>query len=292
MSNHPVRPPLGAHRPTVGGLHTAWASADEIGAEVMQILTSSPQQWAARRLDEAALAAWSVARADAVCRRVVAHSAYLLNLASPKPETHERSVAAFTAELQRCQALGLEGVVLHPGAHTGDGEEAGLERIAASLRAIYDAHPELTVPTLLESTAGSGTHLGYRLEHLAWLLAAIDRPGRIAVCLDTCHLHAAGYDQGSPAAVQAFIDEFDAVVGLEYLALVHLNDSKTAVGSRVDRHERIGDGHLGRASFATWLRDERLRQVPMAVETPGLENHGEELVLLRALAAGEEVDDG
>ncbi len=279
---------LGAHRATTGGLHQALLSADAIGAQVVQVFTSSPMQWQPRPLDPAALALWHETRAEASVELAVAHDSYLINLAATDEAVHAKSRHAFAEELRRCQALGIPYLVTHPGAHTGAGEEAGLRLFAQTLRALYDAQPELETITLLETTAGQGSCLGYTFEQIADLLAQIDLPERLAVCLDTCHVFAAGYDVRTADGVAAMLDAFDRVIGLDRLRVIHLNDSKNPLGSRVDRHERIGRGTIGDACFAALLRDPRLADVPMLVETPGLEHHEEELRHLRQLALGAE----
>ncbi|MBI5834630.1 MAG: deoxyribonuclease IV [Armatimonadetes bacterium] len=279
---------LGAHRATTGGLHQALISADAIGAQVVQIFTSSPMQWQARPLDDQALTLWHEARAAGAVQAVVAHDSYLVNLASVDDEVFAKSRAAYIEELRRCQALDIPYLVAHPGAHMGLGEEAGLARFAETLRGIYLDHPELTVATALETTAGQGTCLGHTFAQLAQLIAAVDLPQRVGVCLDTCHVFAAGYDVRSLDGVVAMLDEFDAEIGLDWLRVIHLNDSKNALGSRVDRHERIGRGTIGDEGFAALLGDSRVAHVPMLVETPGLEHHGEELAHLRRLAKGVE----
>lgn len=280
---------LGAHRATTGGLHNALLSAHDVGCQVVQLFTSSPQQWQARPLDAAAHARWAEARATAESVEVlVAHDSYLINLATADETVHGKSVRAFTDELARCTALGIPYLVTHPGAHVGAGEEAGLARFAESLRAIYDAHPEFTTRTLLETTAGQGTCLGRTFEELAWLLAALDRPTQVAVCLDTCHVFAAGYDLRTAADVGAMLDQFESVIGLERLQVIHLNDSKGACGSRLDRHQWIGAGEIGDEGFRALLTDSRLAGVPMLIETPDLDHHAVDLAHLRALAGGNE----
>jgi deoxyribonuclease-4 len=275
---------LGAHRATVGGLHTAFAGGDAIGAKVIQVFTSSPRQWRARELDAGAIEAWEAARAAAKVRLVVAHDSYLINLAATDPAIRARSIAAFTDELERCRRLAIPYLVTHPGAHVGAGEAAGLASFAAALRGIYDAHPEFDTMTLLETTAGQGTSLGARFEEIAELLAAIGHETRLGVCLDTSHVFAAGYDLRTPESEAAVVSAFDDCIDLARLKVIHLNDSKGKLGSRVDRHERIGRGEIGDEAFRALLADPRLRPLPMLVETPGLEHHGAELRRLRRLA--------
>ncbi len=275
---------LGAHRSTSGGRHHAFDSGMAIGCQAIQIFTSSPRQWKAAEITGDELAAWEAARAESSVELVVAHDSYLINLAAPDDAIRAKSVTAFTKELERCLALGIPFVVSHPGAHLEASPEEGLARFAGELRAIYERRPELTAMTLLETTAGQGTSLGHRFEQIAWLIEAIDLPERIGVCVDTCHIHAAGYDLRDAAACRATIDELEAVIGLAQVKVWHLNDSKRELGSRVDRHEQIGEGEIGDAGFAALLADERLAGVPMLVETPDLELHGANLKRLRRLA--------
>jgi deoxyribonuclease-4 len=279
-------PMLGAHRATTGGVAAALPSGDAIRAEVIQVFTTSPRRWEIRPLDADAQAAWAAARARSKVKLVVAHDSYLTNLASADDAVRDKSGRAFAAELERCARLGIPYLVSHPGAHVGGGAEVGLERYGSAVSAIYEERPALTTTTLLETTAGQGSCLGRRFEELAWLLARIAQPARTGVCLDTCHVFAAGWDIRTAAGVTAMLARFDAVIGLDRLKLLHLNDSQGALGSRVDRHERIGRGQIGDECFATLLREPRLAHVPMLVETPGLEYHGEELKHLRRLAKG------
>lgn len=274
---------LGAHRATTGGRHNAFAAGEEIGCQVIQIFTSSPRQWKAQPVSDEDQQVWLDAWQASPIRHVVAHDSYLINLASPDDELRQKSVDAYTAELERCHRLRIPWLVTHPGAHVGAGEETGLRRFAETMRGIYDAHPDWEVITLLESTAGQGTCLGYQVEHLATLLAAIDLPQRVAVCLDTCHLFAAGYDLRDAAAYAATMDAVDSALGPETVKVVHLNDSKGALGSRVDRHDQIGEGEIGEAGFAAWVADDRWAETPMLVETPDLDRHGENLAKLRQL---------
>ncbi len=274
---------LGAHRATAGGRQKAFASGEEIGCQAIQIFTSSPRQWKAQPVTDEDREAWLSAWQASPIAHVVAHDSYLINLASPDDELRQKSVDAYTAELERCHRLRIPWLVTHPGAHVGAGEATGLERFAATLRGIYDAHPDWSVTTLLESTAGQGTCLGHRLEHLATLLAAIDLPERLAVCLDTCHLFAAGYDLREAESYATTIGAVDSILGRETVKVVHLNDSKGALGSRVDRHEQIGEGEIGDQGFAAWVADDRWAAIPMLVETPDLDRHGANLARLRQL---------
>lgn len=275
---------LGAHRSTAGGLERALDSGMAIGCQAVQIFTASPRQWQRRVLTDAQLERWFAARLESAVETVVAHDSYLINLAAADPELRARSVTAYIDELQRCTALGIGSVVMHPGSPGPDGEDVGLQRVAEALRSIYEHHPDLACRTLLETTAGQGAHLGHRFEHLARLLEAIDMPERTGLCLDTCHLYAAGYDLRNETAYLASLTAFEACLEPQLVEVIHLNDSKGSLGSRVDRHEQIGEGEIGDAGFRCFLTDSRFAGLPMIVETPDLELHGKNLKRLRRLA--------
>ena len=273
---------LGAHVPTAGGLHKAPAHGQDIGATAIQVFTRNQRQWAAKPLGDEETAAWSTALAATGVRAVMAHASYLINLASPDPVVLGRGRDALREEIARCQALGIPYAIFHPGAHLGCGEEQGVRAVAASLDDVLSASPGGSVMPLVEITAGQGSCVGHRFEHLAEILARVRSPERVGVCLDTCHLYAAGYDIATPRGYERTIAEFDRVVGLGALRAIHLNDSRRELGSRVDRHAPIGEGHLGLATFRRLLADERLAAVPKVLETPGgLEGWRREIALLR-----------
>ena len=217
---------------------------------------------------------------------VLSHSAYLINLGSPDDALWQRSINAMADEIVRAEALKLVGVVLHPGGHMGAGEEAGIARIVAGLDQVHDMTPGHKTLTLLETTAGQGTHLGYRFEQLRAMMDGVKEPDRIGFCVDTCHIFAAGYDIRTPETYAATMDEFDRVVGLNRIKGFHFNDSKKDLGSRVDRHDGIGSGFLGLDPFGFILNDPRFADVPMILETPKSEDMHEDvenLALLRSL---------
>ena len=285
-------PRLGAHVSTAGGVSTAFPRAAELGCDALQVFVKNANAWRAKPLPAAEIEAFRAAHAGTPGPSVraplplVAHAGYLINLCSPKPDVHEKSQAALIDELERCTALGVPGLVLHPGAHLGTGEDAGLNGIARALDAVHAALPEAGARVLLENTAGQGTVLGSRLEQLAAIVARVDAPERVGVCLDTCHAFAAGYDLRSDEGYAAFVDEVARTVTLERVAAVHLNDSRFGLDSHKDRHASIGEGELGREAFARWLADPRWGDVPMVLETPlgddGL-GHARDLATLRAL---------
>jgi deoxyribonuclease-4 len=260
---------LGAHVPVTGGLFNAPANGDAVGAEAIQIFTRNQMQWRCRPLTDEETAAFRGARARSGVREVLVHGSYLVNLAGPPGDFLSKSRDCFVTEMDRCHRLGIRYLVFHPGAHMGAGEDEGLSRLAKSLDEILAATRGLDVMPLLEVTAGQGSCVGHRFEHLAEVLARVKEPERLGVCLDTCHLYAAGYDIARAKGYEATLDAFDRLVGLRKLRAIHLNDSRRELGSRVDRHARAGEGHLGLATFRRIVNDPRLRGVPMVVETPG-----------------------
>lgn len=257
---------LGAHVSTQGGVQTAPARGVEIGATAIQVFTKTPNQWREPTVEAATAGAFRAAYEASGLRGVVSHDSYLINLASPDPALQAKSVESFAAELTRCHALGIPGVVSHPGNYLDD-REAGLQRNAIGYtRALRAAPGNVTV--LLETTAGTGTALGSRFEELAALRELIpsDLRHRIGFCADTCHLYAAGYDLvGAYDEVWA---EFDRILGLAHLRCLHLNDSKTPFNSHRDRHELIAEGSLGAEPFRRIMRDPRFRDVIKVLETP------------------------
>lgn len=259
---------FGAHMSIAGGLHNAFKHGERIGCDTIQIFSKNQQQWRAKPLTDADVELYKSEEARTGLGPVVVHDSYLINLASPDDTLWEKSIAAFREELERCQLLGIPYLVTHPGAHTGSGEEAGLRREAEALNRLFDAGVGGSVQVLLENTAGQGSCLGHRFEHLAMLLELVEHNERLGVCVDTCHLLAAGYEFRSADSYAATIDEIDQVVGLERVKVWHMNDSLKDLGSRVDRHTHIGDGFVGIEAFRLLVNDVRFAQVPMILETP------------------------
>ena len=279
---------LGAHVPITGGVFNAPGNGQAIGAEAIQIFTRNQMQWACRPLAAEEAARFREAVAASGVRRVLTHGSYLMNLASPNPEFRKKSRDCLVTEIERCDQLGIPYVVLHPGAHMGQGEDEGLTAIARSLDAVLERTEGREVMPLLEVTAGQGSCLGYRFEHLAAVFDRVREPDRVGVCLDTCHLYAAGYDLASPAGYERTLRDFQRIVGLRKLKAIHLNDSKRERGSRVDRHARAGEGAMGLETFARIVNDRRFRGLPLVVETPGpLAEWKKEIARLRALVRPE-----
>jgi deoxyribonuclease IV len=261
-------PLLGAHLSIAGGVHKAVLAAEALGADALQVFTKSPNQWNGPPLDPADVAAFRDALARSRVRHPTAHDSYLINLASPDDGLWRRSIAAFLDEIDRCEQLGLDYLVAHPGAHLGSGEEPGLRRVAAALDEVHTRRPQARVRVLLETTAGQGSTLGHRFEHLAQILERVKAPERLGVCLDTCHVEAAGYALFPESAYRATLEEFDRLIGLDRLRVFHVNDSLKPRGSRVDRHAHIGKGCLGLEPFRLLLNDARFQDRPMILETP------------------------
>ena len=254
-----------------GGLPRAVDRAKASRCEALQIFTKSAGQWRARPLPPEEIALFRDKVAAARIGPVVAHNSYLINLATAQPELRAQSIAALVEELDRAEALGLDGLVMHPGSYTSGTEADGLRLIAEGLECLLEERPDGKTMVLLEHTAGQGTNLGHRFEHLAEIIERLRRSPRVGVCLDTCHLLAAGYDICSAEGYAATFEQFDGLVGLDRIRAFHLNDSKKPCGSRVDRHEHIGKGCLGLEPFRMLLNDPRFAAHPMLLETPKLE---------------------
>lgn len=257
----------------------------ELGCEAIQIFVRNERRWASPPLEEGEIRAFKGARRAAGLRWAFAHVSYLVNLASPDPVLRRRSVEVFSDELERCRRLGLEFLVTHPGSPGSAGAEEGISLLARSLEEVFRRVRAPAPLVLLETTAGQGASLGGTFEQLRAIMDRCRDPERVGVCLDTCHVFAAGYDLSTPAGYDGTMEEFDRVLGLGRLRAVHLNDSRRERGSRVDRHEHIGRGRIGREGFRRLMRDPRLRPLPKVLETPKEEGmDGANLRLLRRLA--------
>jgi deoxyribonuclease-4 len=262
---------------------TAIERAVEIGAQVAQVFVKNNNQWVGRAFREGEPEAFRSDWKGSEVGQIVAHASYLINLASPDSQLWEKSIAAAADELQRCSELGIAHLVLHPGSHMGTGPSAGVERIAAALDCLSEKGSMRTVSIALETTAGQGTQVGWRFEELRDILASCARPEQVSVCMDTCHIFAAGYELREPHSYETTIVSFDKTVGLKKLAALHLNDSKRELGSRVDRHDHIGKGEIGLAGFRNLVNDPRLRHIPMILETPKGKDMEEDRVNLATL---------
>jgi len=263
--------PLGAHQSIAGGTVRAVERGLATGCRALQIFVKSNRAWAAREIEEVETGAFR--RAVRAARLpVAAHASFLINLAGGAASMRRRSIHGLADEIRRCGRLGIRNLIVHPGSHSGDGEAPGLRRLAASLDEAFARTADVPVRILLETAAGQGAAVGHRFEHLRDTFAAIREENRLGVCLDTCHVHAAGYDLTSPEGYSQTIDALRRTVGLARLRAIHVNDSKNPRGSRVDRHEHIGRGQIGEAGFRNLMRDPRLRRIPKFLETPKDEN--------------------
>jgi deoxyribonuclease-4 len=272
-----------------GGLTTAFERAASLDCTAIQIFVKNANQWRGRELGDEEVDTFRASHAGSAVGPLMAHASYLINLAAAEGEIREKSVAALADELDRSVRLGVGGLVVHPGAHLGAGDDAGIERVAEGLDRVLALVPDASdtpCRILLENTAGQGTCLGHRLEHLAAMRARVAAPRRIGVCLDTCHAFAAGYAIHETAGYEDFIAAVAELLGLDVLGGMHLNDSVKPFASRRDRHAHLGEGEIGLDAFARLLQDPRLSTVPMVLETePGdeMEGHRKDLEILRGL---------
>ncbi len=277
--------PLGAHMSIAGGMGLAFARGEAVGCTAIQVFTKNASQWRAKPISDETAEAFRAAWRASPIGPVIAHDSYLINLAAPDDEKWQKAKSAFLDEMRRCSQLGIGDLVMHPGAHLGQGEAAGLQRIAAALRDIFTEAPN-DVRVLLENTASQGTYLGGRFEHLAEIIERVPT-GRFGVCFDTCHAFAAGHDLSTADGYQGVMAEFERLVGKEAIRAFHLNDSKKGLHSRVDRHEQIGQGAIGKEGFAALMQDSRFAAIPKILETPKGDNDEYDcinLTLLRELA--------
>ncbi len=266
--SRPTRTLLGAHMSIAGGPDKAIDRALSIGCTAMQIFVKNNMQWFARPLSPDEIRRFVAHERRGEIASVFAHSSYLINLATTNAQFHANSIRALSEELTRADQLELPFLVLHPGAHLGAGEEAGLNAVVASINQVFRKIPKVKTRIALETTAGQGSCLGHRFEEIAYIMKNVAEPERLCVCLDTAHVFAAGYDLASAKGVAQTFREFDSVIGLTHLAALHLNDSKTERGSRVDRHDHIGKGKIGLEAFRFVMTDRRLQKLPKVLETP------------------------
>jgi deoxyribonuclease-4 len=276
---------LGAHQSIAGGYHKAVGIGEETGCQVIQVFTKNTNQWRGKPVtpDEAKQFRAALTKSGIDCP--LAHDSYLINLASPDEALWKKSIEAMIDEVQRASILEIPWVVSHPGAYTITSEVEGIQRIVMALDEVLANTKRQSAGILLETTAGQGTTLGWRFEHLAAILSGVKDNRRLGVCFDTCHVFAAGYKMATQAQYRATMKEFDSVVGLEQIRAFHINDSVKDCGSRVDRHAHIGQGKIGLEPFGWLLRDRRFRNVPMVLETPKGQQDGQEcdIINLRAL---------
>jgi len=279
-------PLFGAHMSIAGGCYKALLAAQEHGMDTLQLFTASPRNWRGNDLTknsrwggltEEVVQQFAQTWRTTTLQSPIAHDSYLINLASSDAFLYRRSLDAFVAELERAEALGLSYVVMHPGTAVDGDEAAGLTRVAGALDEVHERCPRFKVRVLLETTAGQGSTLGHRFEHLAEILSQVAKPERLGVCLDTCHVFAAGYPLAPEKEYRTTLRAFDRLIGLEKLKAFHLNDSKKPQGSRVDRHEHIGKGCMGLEPFRLLVNDRRFRKHIMILETPKEGPHDEDM---------------
>ena len=259
---------FGSHLSVAGGLHHALPEARRLHMDCVQIFTKNQRQWRVKPLTDEAITLWRGHRKDTGIDPVVSHASYLINLASPETAQRNKSLELFFDELTRCETLDIAYLVVHPGSHMQTSEAAGLKRIARCLDRVHKDLPGLSVQTCLEVTAGQGASLGYRFEHLHQIMDQVKEPQRLAICLDTAHMLAAGYDLTSGVGCRKVISELDDIVGLDQVKVLHLNDSKVPLGKRVDRHTHIGHGHVSLDAFKVLVNHARFKAVAKILETP------------------------
>jgi deoxyribonuclease-4 len=261
-------PPLGAHMSIAGGYYKAVHEAQRCGCDCVQLFTKNNNQWRAKPISDAEARLFQDTLAELRIEHPISHSSYLINLASPDEALWQKSVESMIVELERAEQLGISCVVVHPGSHTTASEEEGIANVARAIDLIHQLRPRIKAQVTLEITAGQGTNLGWKFSQLAAIINQTKHADRIGVCFDSCHAFAAGYELADRKQYLAMWREFDDVLGLDRLRAIHLNDSKRERGSRIDRHEHIGQGKIGLAGFRHLLTDRRLRRVPMYLETP------------------------
>jgi deoxyribonuclease IV len=276
---------LGAHTSVAGGVHKAIERSRTFGGTALQIFSKNNNRWAAPPLSDEQIEAWRSAAGSFPLDAVAIHDSYLINLCSPDETTFERSLDAFIDEHRRAAQLGIRLLNFHPGAACGRERAEAIELVAERINRAHEATAGLDTISVIETTAGQGSTLGYRFEEIAAIIRGVDDTSRVAVCLDTCHVFAAGYDISTEKGYDETMQEFDASIGIDRLLLFHLNDSKAALGSRVDRHEHIGKGRIGETAFRMLMADPRFFDIPKVIETPkgkDLREDVENLELLRS----------
>jgi deoxyribonuclease-4 len=259
---------LGAHLSVAGGVDKAFDRAEKLDCTSFQIFTKSNRQWKAKPLEPKVIDRYHQRQAETGIVPVICHASYLINIGASDEAVWDKSLNALIIELERCELLKIPYLVLHPGAHMDQGVDTGIARVVKALDTVHERLPDVAVKIALEITAGQGTVLGSTFQEIAQLLAGCRQSDRLAVCFDTCHALAAGYEFRTPASYQTMIDEFDDIIGLDRLKVIHFNDSQKDLGSHVDRHTHIGEGCIGVEPFGYFLNDSRFEKVPFLLETP------------------------
>lgn len=278
---------VGAHLSVSGGLENALHLATTTNCNAVQIFSKSGRAWFAKPLTTEQITTFKEARlATPNVKTVIAHAGYLINLAAKSKEIEEQSIQSLIAELKRCDELGLDALVLHPGSHVGQGEETGLDKIAKNINIVFEQGKTKTM-LLLETAAGQGTNLGYTFEQLAYIYAKVEQKNLLGFCLDTCHIFSAGYNIATETGYKNMMEQFENIIGLKHLKVIHLNDSKNECGAKLDRHENLGKGKIPLEAFSCIMRDPRLLEVPKILETPIVKDsleYAAEVKLLREMA--------
>jgi len=276
-------PLIGSHVPTIGGVAKAIDRGVGIGCTAIQIFVKNNMQWFAKPLAGEDVQAFTSHPLRSRLGAVVAHAGYLINLGVETGENHEKSLRSLSDEMLRCDQLGIRSLVLHPGSHLGAGMKTGIGCVVRNLDRLHAEHPELKVRITLETTAGQGACLGARFEEIAEILDRVAEAKRLKVCLDTAHAFAAGYDLSAPKGAEKTFAEFERVIGLKWLSVLHLNDSKSALGSRVDRHDNLGKGKIGLDPFRWIMRAPELASIPKILETPKGKDLAEDIEAMQLL---------
>lgn len=274
---------FGAHESIEGGVFNAIHRGKKATCDIIQMFNKSNNQWRAKKLETKEIDQFFAAIEEAGISVACSHSSYLINLASADPTLNEKSYLSFKEEMERCNLLKIPNLVIHPGSHLGLGEEQGMDRIAANLNRVLAELPDNTVTICLETTAGQGSNLGYTFEQIAYMIDKVERKALMGVCMDTCHIFAAGYPITDPKDYKKTMKSFEDVIGLERLKVIHVNDSKKGLGSRVDRHEHIGKGEIGLEGFRNLVNDKKLAKIPKIIETPKEEELLEDIENLKIL---------
>lgn len=277
---------LGAHMSIAGGLYKALEQGERLSCTAIQLFTKNANQWKGKVFEEEEIDRFLSLRKKSSISKIFAHDSYLINLASGSPALRTKSINALIAEMERCRILSIPYIIMHPGAHLGINEDEGINNIVNSLNVILEKTDEWPVGIAMETTAGQGTSIGYRFEHLSRIINGVKENDRIKVCLDTCHIFAAGYDISTAEGYADVMKEFDRIVGIDKLVCFHVNDCKKGLGSRVDRHEHIGKGALGQLPFRLLMNDKRFADIPKIIETPkdkDMKNDRKNLGILRKM---------
>jgi deoxyribonuclease IV len=274
---------LGAHVFASGGVDSAIDGGEALGFTAIQLYTKNNNRWVSKDLTEKEITAFKEKQKKSNIKVAVSHDSYLINLCAKDPENLEKSRISFLDELNRCELLDIPYLNFHPGSHGGQGEEEGIKIIAESLNIVHEQTKGFKTKSMLEATAGQGNAIGYHFEQLKKIIDLVDEPERMCVCIDTAHIFAAGYNIKDPKEYKKVIKEFDDIIGLDLLKCIHMNDSKKELGSRVDRHDHIGKGFIGKEGFTNIMNDKKLEKVPKILETPKEKDQKEDLENIKVL---------